>query len=147
MSSETNNNNNINIDSPSSASPNTQQRARASASKVYLYAEFLGIDLKRYPFLYDLMEEGLRCPLPEGWKIRKLENEEDGNPCHDFVHEASGKVSNAHPMDEVFLTRAEEVIRKHQTVVANSRQKQNRNNNTEASPSQKNNNGKQQQQL
>jgi hypothetical protein len=105
-------------------SPTTRKPATAAASKVHLYAEFLGIDLKKHPYLYDLMEEGLRCPLPEGWKLRTLEPDEDGNPCHDFFHEASGKVSNAHPMDEVFFERARSVIKKHEAAVAARKEKE-----------------------
>ncbi len=68
-----------------------------------------------------MMEEGLRCPLPDGWVIRKLPPDEDGTACHEFVHEASGRTSNSHPMDEVFIERAKAVMRKHAAVVAERR--------------------------
>lgn len=126
--------------SPAASSPtgtgsptSTTTRKPAAASKVHLYAEFLGIDLKKHTYLYDLMEEGLRCPLPEGWKLRTLEPDEDGNACHDFYHKESGKVSNAHPMDEVFYDRARSVIKKHEAAVAARR------GNSPAAPSGSNN--------
>lgn len=111
----------LSYDDSATAAQNAPSRKRASASKVHLYAEFLGVDLKKHSYLYDLMEEGLRCPLPQGWKIRKLENDEDGNAVHEFFHEPSGKISHSHPMDEVFLERAQAVIRKHEAVVAAKR--------------------------
>jgi hypothetical protein len=98
------------MSSSPAAAPAT--RKRASPEKVRLYASFIGVDLDRHPYLYDLMEEGLRCPLPAGWVIRHLEPDDDGSACHEFFHEETGRTSNAHPMDDVFVERARALMRK-----------------------------------
>ncbi|CAH8663564.1 unnamed protein product [Schistosoma bovis] len=44
------------------------QRCRFTKSEIVSYAKWLGINLKREPELYPLVYEGIKAPLPVGWK-------------------------------------------------------------------------------
>lgn len=57
------------------------------------YAEYISLDLQEFPELVWIAEEGLHCPLPEGWRVQLT------GEGHCFVHEESGKTMTDHPMD------------------------------------------------
>ena len=73
-----------------------------SDSQVWKYAEYLGVDLKLYPELYELMESGLKCPLPDGWQLVR----DGATEQHFFVNSATQQQQADHPMDDIFRERA-----------------------------------------
>lgn len=74
------------------------------AQQVHKYAEYIGVDLATYPELFNLMEEGLKAPLPPEWEIVR-----EGQH-HVFVNSVTGERTNDHPSDDYFRRAAQRRI-------------------------------------
>ena len=73
--------------------------------QIQKYADFIGLNLNTYPELMWLAEEGLTCPVPEGWEIVKTQD------SHHFKHAGTGATRPDHPMDDHYRTLAQKHMR------------------------------------
>lgn len=68
-------------------------------AQVREYAEYIGLDIKRFPSLLWIAEEGLNCPLPAGWRVLRQGDE------HYFRHD-DGRTQSDHPNDPLYRSLA-----------------------------------------
>lgn len=81
---------------------NYGQDYEPSDEEIQEYAEYIGIDVEKEPDLMWIAKEGLRAPLPEGWRACQT----DGNEVYYFDFK-SGESLWDHPLDEHYKSKVQ----------------------------------------
>ena len=77
--------------------------------EVKQYAEnVLGIDLNTEPHLIKIAEEGIKAPLPHGWKPVQNQNANDKENELYYFNFETGESMWDHPCDELFREKVDE---------------------------------------
>ena len=68
--------------------------------QVRAYAQYIHLDIDVFPQLRWIAQQGLHCPLPDGWTLERIA----GN--HFFKNSNTGEQQESHPMDTLYVDLA-----------------------------------------